>query len=267
MSEHPTRIRLTRRETLTAGAAASAAFLIPSIVSLAGNDIPPALAAAITLTPEQEEGPFYVDLERVRSAIALGQAGVPLDLTITVLNSKTGAAIAGAAVDVWQCNAGGVYSDESSEKTLGKTYLRGIQLTDSGGRTRFKTIYPGHYAGRATHIHAKVHIAGGVSGGTYSGGHVSHTGQLFFDDTISTKVYRLPAYRLDKATRVLDTADRVYTQQGGSKSVVKLRRAAGALASHGFLGSVTLAVDPESTPAATGTGAGQGSGEAGPGGR
>jgi protocatechuate 3,4-dioxygenase beta subunit len=128
-----------------------------------------------------------------------------------------------------QCSPLGIYSDEASENTTASTYLRGVQLTDAKGRAHFVTIYPGHYAGRAVHIHAKVHIAGEADGSTYTGGHVSHTGQMFFDDTVSDEVFALAPYTQDTAARVLDTADRVYTQQGGAKSRVTLRRRAGRL--------------------------------------
>lgn len=111
-----------------------------------------------------------------------------------------------------------------------------------------------------------MHIAGAVSGNAYSGGHVSHTGQMFFDDAISTSVYRLHPYSSDTATRVLNKADRVYTQQGGAQSEVKLRRRGGKLAKGGFSGSIALAVDPSSTPAAVSSGGGGAGGSAGAGG-
>lgn len=264
MSEMDRQGGLTRREALAVGAAGAAGLIASPALGMIGLDAPPALASAVTLTPEQEEGPYYVPIEQIRRNIVAGQLGVPLLLNVTVLDSTSGEPIQGAAVDVWQCNPLGVYSDESSEKTLGKTFLRGVQLTDANGRARFVTLYPGHYAGRATHIHAKVHIAGAVSGGAYSGGHVSHTGQMFFDDAISTSVYRLDPYSGDTATRVLNSADRVYAQQGGARSELKLHRRAGKLAKAGFSGSIALAVDPSATPAAVGvSGAGSGTPSAG----
>ena len=87
------------------------------------------------------------------------------------------------------------------------TFLRGVQFTDSDGRVSFRTIFPGWYAGRATHLHVRVHegrggeestsesTSGGSStsvlsssdnddGSVYSGGTVTYTGQLFFNETI-----------------------------------------------------------------------------------
>src|ERR1700722_13246631 len=83
-------------------------------------------AKACTLTAEQEEGPYYVAVDDVREDIVLGQTGVPLELEITIISSLTCKPLRHAAVDIWQCNADGVYSDISSEQTLGQTYLRGV---------------------------------------------------------------------------------------------------------------------------------------------
>ena len=52
--------------------------------------------------------------------------GLPLVLTIAVVNTSSGCApVAGALVDIWQCDAGGSYWQYGSERTL--TYLRGLQ--------------------------------------------------------------------------------------------------------------------------------------------
>ena len=62
-----------------------------------------------TLTPEQIEGPFYLDQARMREAISEGKPGVPLQLILRVLESSASCApIAKAAVDVWQCDALGI---------------------------------------------------------------------------------------------------------------------------------------------------------------
>jgi protocatechuate 3,4-dioxygenase beta subunit len=62
-----------------------------------------------------------------------------------------GKPIHSAAVDIWHCDAGGLYSDESSNGTAGQTFLRGVQLTNKKCYATYKTVYPGHYTGRATH--------------------------------------------------------------------------------------------------------------------
>jgi protocatechuate 3,4-dioxygenase beta subunit len=243
---------LTRRQTLGAAGLAGAGVLLS-----AGRRLPlldgggaTAASAACTLTPEEEEGPYYVSLERVRRNIVGGRSGVPLYLTITVVNSNTCAVVKNAAVDIWHCDALGVYSDESAEGTSGQTWLRGVQLTNAHGQAKFRTIYPGHYTGRATHIHVKVHIGGTRSGSKYSGGHVSHTGQLFFSDAASGQVYKLAPYRQDTNARTLHAADRVWTQEHGASSVMALHRRGSSLAKQGLRGAITLGVDPSATPSA-----------------
>jgi protocatechuate 3,4-dioxygenase beta subunit len=200
------------------------------------------------LTPEQEEGPFYIDLAQVRRNIVENRPGVPLALALTVVDSDTCEPIRDAAVDIWHCDALGVYSDEPSEGSKGETYLRGIQLADGNGLAEFATIYPGQYPGRTTHIHVKVHIGGRQSGGTYSGGHVSHTGQLFTSDRRDAEVFALAPYNRNTAELTPRNADGVFRDQGGSSSVLALARAGDSLARDGLTARATLGVDPSATP-------------------
>jgi protocatechuate 3,4-dioxygenase beta subunit len=76
--------------------------------------------------------------------------------------------LAGATVDVWQCDAVGAYSDVADRgfNTRGQNFLRGYQVTDANGLAGFTTLYPGWYQGRATHIHFKIRGTAS-SGGTY----------------------------------------------------------------------------------------------------
>jgi protocatechuate 3,4-dioxygenase beta subunit len=237
-------LNLSRRQILqTALGAGAGAILLGGPRLLGGSPIDEAYAAsACTLTPEQEEGPFYVALNRIRSNITGGRKGVPLTLRIVIIDSTTCKPIKGAAVDIWHADGTGHYSDESSEGTVGQTWLRGVQLSSASGLVTFKTIYPGFYSGRAPHIHAKVHIGGRHTTSKYSGGHVSHNGQIFFSETTSTKVYRTSPYTSDANARTYRKGDRVYTAQGGSRSVLKIT---GGSVGAGLTGRVTLAVDTD----------------------
>jgi protocatechuate 3,4-dioxygenase beta subunit len=200
------------------------------------------------LTPEQEEGPFYIDLAQVRQDIVENRPGVPLTLALTVVDSDTCKPLRDAAVDIWHCDALGVYSGEPSEGSEGETYLRGIQLTDGNGRAVFATIYPGQYPGRTTHIHVKVHIGGRRSDGTYSGGHVSHTGQLFASDRSDAEVFALAPYNRNTAELTPRNADGVFRYQAGSSSVLTIARIGNSLARDGLTARTTLGVDPSATP-------------------
>jgi protocatechuate 3,4-dioxygenase beta subunit len=195
------------------------------------------------LTPEQEEGPFYIDLAQVRQDIVEDRHGVPLALTVAIVDSKTCKSIRNAAVDIWHCDALGIYSGEPSEGSVGKTYLRGIQLTDGDGQVKFATIYPGQYPGRTTHIHVKVHIGGQRGNGTYSGGRVSHTGQLFTSDRHDAEVFALAPYNRNPAELTPRNADFIFRDQHGSSSELALSPAGANLARDGFTARVTLGVE------------------------
>jgi len=245
MSDRPMR----RREmmALSAGALASA------VLYACGADEEEAPRSALeggpttpdcVLTPEQEEGPFYIELAQIRQDIVESRPGVPLALALTVVDSNTCEPIRDVAVDIWHCDALGIYSGEPSEGSEGEAYLRGIQLTDGNGLAEFATIYPGQYPGRTTHIHAKVHIGGRQSDGTYSGGHVSHTGQLFTSDPRDAEVFALAPYNGNTAEITPRNTDGIFRIQGGSSSVLALTRTGNSLARSGFMGKATLGVDP-----------------------
>jgi protocatechuate 3,4-dioxygenase beta subunit len=201
------------------------------------------------LTPEQDEGPFYIDLAQVRQDIREGRPGVPLALAVTVVDANTCEPIHNAAVDVWHCDALGLYSGEPTEGSESETFLRGIQLTDKSGQAEFATIYPGQYPGRTTHIHLKVHTGGRQRKSTYAGGHVSHTGQLFTTDQRDTDVFALAPYDRNPAEITPRDADFIYREQGGSTAVLHLTQTRSDLARGGLTGRVTLGVNPQGTTA------------------
>ena len=176
------------------------------------------------LTPELTEGPYYIANEKVRRNITEGKPGAPLTLRLTVVDASTCKPIKNAAVDIWHCDATGNYSAFSTPNQ--RTYLRGVQRTDANGVATFQTIYPGWYAGRAVHIHVKVHV----------GGNVVHTGQFFFSDSFTDAVYRRAPYttRPNRTTR--NANDSIYVN-GGSKSMLRV-----AKSGSGYIGRITMGV-------------------------
>lgn len=224
-----------------------------------GHDHVANAANACTLTAEQEEGPFYVALDDVRDDIVLGQPGLPLELTITIISSLTCKPLKHAAVDIWHANGHGVYSDISSESTLGQTYLRGVQFTNKHGQVTFRTIFPGHYSGRTTHIHARIHIGSADQSAKLTGGHIAHTGQVFPPDAVNAEVYKLAPYDTETVAVVTHSEDRVWTQQHGSEGLLNITRLGHRL-SKGLAAGVAMAVNPNATPALIGATSGNGSG-------
>jgi protocatechuate 3,4-dioxygenase beta subunit len=181
---------------------------------------------ACVLTPEMTEGPYYVEGDKVRRNITEGKPGVPLLLRLTVLDVSTCKAIKGAAVDIWHCDAGGVYSGTSVQNTEDVRFLRGIQKTDRTGLARFRTIYPGWYSGRAVHIHLKV----------YLGGRTVHTGQLFFPDTLTDAVYTRSPYNQRSSRDVRNATDSIF-RNGGKRSMLRLTKSGTA-----YVGRITMGV-------------------------
>ncbi|MFK4872014.1 intradiol ring-cleavage dioxygenase [Novosphingobium sp. ZW T3_23] len=92
--------------------------------------------------------------------------GVLLELTLQLVDVNKGcAAIEGAAIYIWQCDAAGRYSLYSSGVTT-ESYLRGVQVTDAEGKVTFTTIYPACYSGRWPHIHFEIFTGGLTSAST-----------------------------------------------------------------------------------------------------
>ncbi len=253
---------LDRRSLVTGGFAAVAAgsFGLKSAIAIAQSSETVATPDQIicVLTPEMTEGPFYVDDALIRDDVTDGEAGLPLALEITVVDTTTCEPLPDAAVDIWHCNAQGYYSGvqgatpggnadpAAAEQAASSMFLRGTQLTDEEGVARFTTVYPGWYQGRTVHIHMKV-ILGGAANSAYDGGTDIHTGQLFFDDAVSDEVFAShEAYAgRDDAQRTRNDQDGIlagHEQEPGF--FLDLAPIDEADASTGYTGSITVGVRP-----------------------
>ncbi|MDP9309377.1 MAG: intradiol ring-cleavage dioxygenase [Chloroflexota bacterium] len=160
---------------------------------------------ACVVRPEVTEGPYYVDVDLVRSDIREQKAGAPLVLTFNVLQvaDRSCTPLEGATVEIWHCDAEGAYSGVSDPgfDTSGQTWLRGAQVTDAHGVATFTTIYPGWYSGRAVHIHFKVSPSADKV----------FTSQLFFDDALSQQVFAQAPYAAKGSTQdTLNSTDNIY---------------------------------------------------------
>src|SRR5437867_3722675 len=181
-------------------------------------------AVSCVLTPEQTEGPYFLPGDKLRRNVTEGKPGVPLTLRLKVVDVSTCKPIKGAAVDIWHCDAGGVYSGTQVQGTQSLRFLRGIQKTDAKGVATFQTIYPGWYQGRTVHIHVKVSL----------GGNVVHTGQLYFPDTLTDKVYRKAPYNARPGRSTRNSNDFVFAN-GGKSSMLSVR----SDGSGGYIASIT----------------------------
>lgn len=165
---------------------------------------------ACAIAPSETLGPYPSLTGLVRSDIREGRSGLSLVLTITVVNANNACGpVAGAQVDVWQCDAQGRYSEYSQPGYDGRgdTFLRGIQTTDASGRVTFTTVYPGWYAGRATHIHVEV---------TVNGRSVKVT-QIAFPENVTAAVYGSGVYASKGQNPTSNTGDNVFADSLNSE--------------------------------------------------
>lgn len=139
-------------------------------------------ADVCVITPEVTEGPFYFDPALERADITEGRPGLPTTVRLQVVDSAC-KPIRGARVDIWHCDAAGLYSGYPRQtggvSTEGETFMRGTQFADDRGVAEFQTAYPGWYRGRTTHIHFKVFLSEAEV----------LTGQVFFPDELSDEIY------------------------------------------------------------------------------
>jgi protocatechuate 3,4-dioxygenase beta subunit len=164
---------------------------------------PAAAQSMCVLTPGVIEGPYYLNLNLLRSDITEGQPGLKTRLTLHVVRASDCTPIQDAVVDVWHNNAPGSYSGFANQGTQGQTWLRGVQLTDASGTAAFDTIYPGWYPGRTTHIHLKVRPPGLGQ----------LTTQLYFPMGLSRRIYRLSPYNAHGQNPTNNGSDPFFRQE------------------------------------------------------
>ncbi|MDW5592835.1 intradiol ring-cleavage dioxygenase [Conexibacter stalactiti] len=173
-------------------------------------------AATCTLAQEETQGPYWFDVDSIRSDVREDRPGTRLELALRVQDMSQceaggeAAPVANAVVEIWHCDAGGSYSGfesgamgppgdagsgETSDGSYSQgdseattsddgTYLRGAQATDRNGVAQFTTIYPGWYQGRTVHIHLKVHVDK----------RTVLTTQLYFDEALNDEVFATAPY-------------------------------------------------------------------------
>lgn len=196
-----------------------------------------AVAGTCSLTATETQGPYPLlailsNSAMVRSDIREDRTGMPLTVNLVIQDAGC-TPVSGAAVYIWHCDKDGLYSGYSSSGNAGqagKTYLRGIQVTDAAGAVSFTTIYPGWYTGRITHIHVQVYLNDNLAVTATA------TTQLAFPPAVTTAVYGTALYTRGQNTSVTSfAADNVFSDGTGTELVT----VSGDTAS-GFSASLTI---------------------------
>lgn len=215
-----------------AAAADSAAGAAAGEVAAGATGAAGALPACL-VKPELTVGPYFLDRQLDRSDIRAEpttgrlRAGAPLALTFRVSRVDGGqcAPLAGAMVDLWQCDAEGIYSGVADEqegfRTVGQKFLRGYQVTGADGLARFTTIYPGWYPGRTVHVHFKIRtpadvaLAEGAAAQAPATSRVyEFTSQLFFDEATTDRVFAQAPYAARGRRDTTNARDGIYREAG-----------------------------------------------------
>ena len=190
---------------------------------------------ACILSPEQTEGPYFVDEDLNRTDIRSDprsgkvESGLLLQLALQIQAVQAGRcqALAGAQVDIWHCNARGIYSNvrDPYADSTGQRFLRGYQVTNAQGLVNFTTIYPGWYPGRTPHIHVKVRTRNS-----------EFTSQIYFDDAFSDLIYQQAPYN-GRGRRGTGNRNDFLFQDGGKAMMLNLQAN-----NHAYQGQLTIGV-------------------------
>jgi protocatechuate 3,4-dioxygenase beta subunit len=248
----------SRRALLRTGLALPPAVLVGVLAGKAprGREIGARPAAAqmpsCIVTPQVTEGPYFVDKMLFRSDIredpsdGTVKEGVSLRLAFRISDITGGACapLAGAVVDLWHCDALGVYSDVSDPggRTIGKKFLRGAQYTDAAGAAEFLTIYPGWYQGRTVHLHFKVRTDLTSDTG------YEFTSQLFFDDALTDQVFTRPPYSAKGPRDTRNSNDGIFRGGGDTLSLAIVEEG------DGYTATIDVGVDTSAPAQAGGPG-------------
>lgn len=185
-----------------------------------------------TLTPDTTQGPYYFDADKIRGDIREDRQGARLRLALKVQDSETCAALPNAVVEIWHCDAAGLYSGAEDQSSGGggtppgpppgggdqppgeqpgggdqdlvptddKRYLRGAQVSNAEGVVEFTTIWPGWYRGRTVHVHVMVHVSN----------ERVLTSQLMFDEELNAAVFAQRPYAAHTGRDTFNDGDTIF---------------------------------------------------------
>lgn len=182
-------------------------------------------AGATGLTPSSVEGPYFICADALGGKdITGGRPGRPLTTALRV-SDRSGVPVPGAIVDLWGCDARGYYSGHDVNPDSGAIprggrripdlagrFLRGALMTDADGIAEFDLIYPGYYAGRAIHLHFKVHV----------GNKAFLTSQALFPEEWNERIMAMAPYNEPRrSARTTNASDPSFIGNAGEFRIVE----------------------------------------------
>lgn len=141
----PHQFSLSRRSFVTSGLAVAAAARLQRAAAQSFRSSEQ--AGVCRLSPEQEVGPYYIPDELFRSDIVEGKPGVPLTLRLAVMNARTCEPLPNVAVDIWHCDALGLYSGFTKMSPMGPGGPGGPGGRPPGPPPGFDPQHPGNRPG------------------------------------------------------------------------------------------------------------------------
>lgn len=174
------------------------------------------------LIPDKTLGPCHTNDVPVRQEITEGVAGLPVWVQLRIVEAQTCAPVRDADVEIWHCNAMGVYSGRAAdmcnpgdEEARAVAFLRGRQITDADGVASFLTVYPGWYSGRTPHIHMRILLDGSEL----------KISQLLFDDSLNDLVYQgHPDYAGRPTRDTLNGGDGIFSASDAARFIFDVER-------------------------------------------
>lgn len=161
-----------------------------------------------------------------------------IDLAVVDVNSACGG-LAGYAVYLWHCDAGGAYSLYDKPE---RSYLRGMQVTDSAGRVRFTTIVSGCYSGRYPHLHFEIFS---TQQKATAGKFATLISQIAVPPDVCGAVYKAnPVYAASAANFAAESdpsADMIFADNGNERLAAMTLKCTGNPVA-GFNGKATIGI-------------------------
>ncbi|KAH7261581.1 Intradiol ring-cleavage dioxygenase [Fusarium tricinctum] len=190
--------------------------------------------ASCVLSLEVVEGPYYVTGESILRNIVEKEPGIPLVVDLAIYNTTTCKPTPDLWVEIWACNSTGIYSGVASGQS------------DKDGALQFEAIFPGHYSGRAQHIHIMMYPnATARENLTISDSTASHVGQMYFDQDLIDAVEKFAPYNTNTQAITVNFEDAFLASGLETSDPIMQYVLLGDSVEDGILSRLSFGIDPD----------------------